>query len=56
MLEHLYRRYGSRETLDAAIGSLDALEALYLEYVIYANNLVLRREYGALLFELVDDP
>lgn len=49
VIEQLSARYASREALFEALDP-DATERLYVEWLLYANNVVLRPEYRELLF------
>lgn len=49
VIEQLSARYASREQLFEALQP-DATERLYLEWLLYANNVVLRPDYRDLLF------
>lgn len=50
LTEHLYARYGDRAALVAAVAPATPAERLYLDWLLYANNVILRPEYRELLF------
>ena len=49
LVEHLSARFSSPAALMDAVQP-DATERLYLEWLLYANNVVLRADYRELLF------
>lgn len=48
--EILYRRFESRDAIVAAVAPRDDMESLCLDWVLFANNVILRPEYRDLLF------
>ncbi len=50
VVEHLSRLYSSREML-LADAAQNEIEAFYVEWILYANNVQLRPDYAELLFE-----